>query len=51
MNCKQINTSTDSLLRDTFVQVDLAAIAGNMEAIKAMDGPKSAVMPVIKANG
>ena len=51
MNCKQINTSTDSLLRDTFVQVDLAAIAGNMEAIKAMVGPECAVMPVIKANG
>ena len=51
MSCKQINTSTDSLLRDTFVQVDLAAIAGNMEAIKAMVGPECAVMPVIKANG
>ncbi|MBQ6693091.1 MAG: alanine racemase [Clostridia bacterium] len=38
------------VLRDTYVQVDLGAIAGNMEAIREMVGPDCAVMPVIKAN-
>lgn len=51
MNHIQINTNPDTLLRDTYVQVDLAALAGNMDAIRAMVGPEVAVMPVIKANG
>ncbi len=51
MNHIQINTNPDMLLRDTYVQVDLAALAGNMDAIRAMVGPEVAVMPVIKANG
>ncbi len=38
-------------LRDTCIQVDLAAIGGNMDAIREMVGPGVAVMPVIKANG
>lgn len=51
MNHIEINTNPDMLLRDTYVQVDLAALAGNMDAIRAMVGPEVAVMPVIKANG
>lgn len=51
MNHIQISTNPDTLLRDTYVQVDLAALAGNMDAIHAMVGPEVAVMPVIKANG
>lgn len=51
MNHIQINTNPDMLLRDTYVQVDLAALAGNMDAIRAMVGPEVAIMPVIKANG
>lgn len=51
MNHIQISTNPDTLLRNTYVQVDLAALAGNMDAIHAMVGPEVAVMPVIKANG
>ena len=51
MSHMQINTDPAALLRDTYVQVDLAALAGNMDAIRAMVGPDVAVMPVVKANG
>lgn len=51
MSCTQIYTDPAALPRDTYVQVDLAALAGNMDAIRAMVGPEVAVMPVIKANG
>ena len=49
MSHMQINTDPAALLRDTYVQVDLAALAGNMDAIRAMVGPDVAVMPVVKA--
>ena len=39
------------MLRDTVVQVDLQAIAYNMDKICEMAGSEVAVMPVIKANG
>ena len=51
MSHMQINTDPAALLRDTYVQVDLAALAGNMDAIRSMVGPDVAVMPVVKANG
>lgn len=38
-------------LRDTFIEVDLAAVGGNMAAIASMVGPEVAIMPVVKANG
>lgn len=38
------------LLRDTVINIDLAAIAYNMESIYNMVGEDVAIMPVIKAN-
>lgn len=37
-------------LRDTVIEIDLKALAHNMDAIRAMVGKEVAVMPVIKAN-
>ena len=51
MSCAEIYTDPAALPRDSYVQVDLAALAGNMDAIRAMVGPEVAVMPVIIANG
>lgn len=38
-------------LSDTQIWIDLDRIAGNMKAIKAMAGPKTAVAAVVKADG
>lgn len=40
----------ESLLRDTFISIDLKKLAHNMDLIREMVGPDVAVMPVIKAN-
>lgn len=41
----------DTLLRDTYVKIDLCAISHNMSSIKAMAGEGVDVMAVIKADG
>ena len=41
----------DTLLRDTYVKIDLCAISHNMKNIKAMAGEGVDVMAVIKADG
>lgn len=41
----------EMILRDTVIEVDLDRIAGNMRAIKAMVGEKTAVAGVVKADG
>ena len=41
----------EMILRDTVIEVDLDRIAGNMRAIKAMVGKKTAVAGVVKADG
>ena len=41
----------DTLLRDTYVKIDLCAISHNMRSIKAMAGEGVDVMAVIKADG
>ncbi|MCK6504485.1 alanine racemase [Myxococcota bacterium] len=40
----------DAVLRPTHLDVDLDALAGNVEAIQARVGPAVQVMPVLKAN-
>ena len=41
----------NDVLRDTVIQVDLSALAENMQMIRECVGPDVAVMPVVKANG
>lgn len=43
--------TTEEILRDTYVKIDLSRIAENMALICNMAGPGVAVMPVVKANG
>lgn len=38
-------------LRDTFIEVDLNAIASNTKSIRKMVGPDTAITAVVKANG